>query len=312
MQNLKLSLSTLTLAGLASLPLAAQQPSPRPSPSSPPQTTPAESSAGSQSTPAQSGSASSNATPVQSTANSPEASNIQLRPVAGELEKKLDAKKAKAGDPVVLKTTEEATIASGVVIPRGSKIIGHVVDAAPTSKASANSKVTLQFDQAQLKGGLKLAIRTVLQSVAPPSGSASDAVGPMASASMSAPAGGSAVTSSPGMSSGSATAPSAQPNATQSAAAQPNATAQAGMAPATNASAGNSAPAAGTVVARQGNVNIMTTAIPGVLIGANSEGKPFSNAAGVLLGARQNVHLDGGTHMVLAVADVGARPTNAR
>jgi hypothetical protein len=304
MQSLKLYFSAVTLAALASLPLAAQQPSQTPSPSSPSQTTPAQPSAGSQSTPAQSGSGSATASPVQSTSNSPEASNMQLRRVTGELEKKLDAKKAKAGDPIVLKTTEEATIGNGVVIPKGSKILGHVVDAAPTGKESPNSKVTLQFDQAQLKGGQTLAILTVLQSVAPASGAES--------APMAAPAGGSAATASPGASSGSPAAPSAQPNSPQSAAAQPNAAAQPGMAQGGNASAGNTAPAAGTVVARQGNVSIMTTAIPGVLIGATANGKPFSNAAGVLLGARQNVQLDGGTHMVLAVADAGTKPTNAR
>jgi len=79
-----------------------------------------------------------------------------------------------------------------------------------------------------------------------------------------------------------------------------------------NASARNSAPAPGTVVARQGNLAIQTTAIPGVLIGANANGKPFSNASGVFLGARQNVRLDGGTQIVLAVADAGTRASNAR
>jgi hypothetical protein len=35
-----------------------------------------------------------------------------------------------------------------------------------------------------------------------------------------------------------------------------------------------------------------------------ASGQPFSNAAGALLGVRQNVHLDGGTQVVLAIADV--------
>jgi hypothetical protein len=282
MRNLKLYLSAVALVALANLSLAAQQPSQSPSPSGPSQSALVTPDPASQTAPTQPASA--NAAPVQSTANSPEASNAQLRPVEGELEKKLDAKHARPGDPVVLKTTDKATIANGVIIPKGSKIVGHVVEAAAAGKGNANSKVTLQFDRAKLKGGQTLAIRTVLQSLVPEPSSAiaQDSAGQSGGAPMAAPAGGS------------------------------DATAQAGMAHGINASAGNSAAVAGTVVARQGNVSIMTTAIPGVLIGASADGKPFSNAAGVLLGARQNVRLVGGTHIVLAVADAGAKPTNSR
>jgi hypothetical protein len=302
MRHVKLYLSAVALAGLASVALAAQQGSGRPSPSSASQATPAIADPAPRSVTAQP--ASSKATPVQSTANSPEASNSQLRPVEGELEKTLDAKHAKAGDPVVLKTTDKAAIADGVIIPKGSKILGHVVDAAPAGKGSANSKVTLQFDRAQLKGGQTLVIRTVLQSVAPASGfgTAGEQVEPIGGAPMAGPAAGSAAATSSGMMGGSAATSSAQPDAT----------AQADAAHGAKASAGNSAPAVGTVVAHQGTVSIFTTAIPGVLIAANADGKPLSNSAGVLLGARQNVQLDSGTRVVLAVADAGTKPTNAR
>jgi hypothetical protein len=58
----------------------------------------------------------------------------------------------------------------------------------------------------------------------------------------------------------------------------------------------------GTVVAKNGNVAIRTTAIPGVLLAANLNGQPFSNASGALLSSQQNVHLDGGTVLTLAIA----------
>ena len=69
-------------------------------------------------------------------------------------------------------------------------------------------------------------------------------------------------------------------------------------------------PAAGTVVAHQGNIDIKTTGIPGVLIAANSNGQPFANASGALLGAKQNVHLDGGTQFTLAIADANTHASN--
>jgi hypothetical protein len=56
------------------------------------------------------------------------------------------------------------------------------------------------------------------------------------------------------------------------------------------------------VIATKGNIAIRTTSIPGVLLVGSINGQPFSNAAGALLGAKQDVHLDGGTVMVVAIA----------
>jgi hypothetical protein len=64
------------------------------------------------------------------------------------------------------------------------------------------------------------------------------------------------------------------------------------------------------VVTQQGDVTVKTTALPGVLIAANANGQPFSNASGALLGAQKNVRLDGGTQVVLAVAN--AAPNGRR
>jgi len=63
----------------------------------------------------------------------------------------------------------------------------------------------------------------------------------------------------------------------------------------------------GTVIARNGNVAIRTTAIPGVLLANNADGQPFANAAGALLGAKKDVQLDSGTHVVVAITDAGAK-----
>lgn len=295
MQSIKTLVPVLALAGLVSVSLIAPQPAmaqqlaPSPQPSAQPQDD-----------------SKSEAVPAPSTANSPEATNAQLRPVTGELEKKLDTKNAKAGDPVVVKTTENATTADGVMIPKGSRIIGHVTDVQPHDKTNANARLTLQFDQAQLKGGQTLPIKTVLQSVAP----AEMNVHPTDTMN-SQP---SAPTAAPGGTAGGAPAPSSSGSRTSSAPAggSPSTSSTAGSAPAmtseTQDQAATAAPKTGTVVARQGNVAIMTTAVPGVLLATNANGQPFSNASGALLGAKQNVHLDGGTEFVLAVADVAPKP----
>jgi hypothetical protein len=232
------------------------------------------------------------AVPVASTANTPEVTNLQLRPVTGELVSKLDSKNAKSGDSVVLKTTEKATTADGVVIPKGSKIIGHVTEAQAKGQSGDNSRLTLQFDQAEIKGGQNLPIRSVIQSVAPASGDI-PAGGDASMASSPAMGGAPGAGASSGASMGSHGPSSPTPSTTTGAPA---------MASDGSSTQNNGAPAVGTVVAHNGNVDIRTTAIPGVLIAGNSNGQPFANASGALLGAKQNVHLDGGTQMVVAIA----------
>jgi hypothetical protein len=285
------SIRILALAAFASLPLLAQQPSPSPqtptgsSPqANPPQQTNPEPGASEGSNP--------RATPVPSTANSPELSTPELRPVTGELENKLDTKDAKAGDAVVVKTTSTATTASGVEIPKGSELKGHIIDVAAKGQGGENSRVTIQFDQAQLKNGQNLPIRSVIQSVAPPGtpAQADAAGGPPATTASSggvSAGGAAATTGTPPSPAGSTPSAASGPGSSQPAA---GATAQAGA-----------EPAPGTVVATRGNLAIKTTYIPGVLLIGDVNGRPFSNASGALLGAKQDVHLDGGTVMVVAI-----------
>ena len=240
------------------------------------------------------------AVPVASTANSPEAENNQLRPVNGELVGKLDSKSAKTGDSVVIKTTQEATTASGTVIPKGSKIVGHVTDVQAHEKGNDNGKVTIQFDQAQLKDGQNLAIKSVIQSVGSPQpqGVAGqvDAFGTGAPGAMGGPGAGAPATATGNMSAGA-----------QSNTAQAQGPPQGSTAAVTPGAAPSGPQPAGTVISQQGNVAIRTTDVPGVLLASNTNGQPFSNASGALLGARQNVKLDGGTKMVLAVEDVSGK-----
>ena len=216
---------------------------------------------------------------------------LQLSNVTGELTGKLDSKTAKAGDSVVLKTTENATMADGTVIPKGSKIMGHITEAQPFVANSDNGRLTLQFDQAEIKGGQTVPIKSALQTVSP-------AGAPIADADSGMPASGGG---SPMPSGGSSPTPTAGSNgsvartAPASPSASPNMSSPSG-------DAQPAGPAPGTTVARNGNVVIKTTSVPGVLVASSLNGQPFSNASGALLSARQDVRLDGGTKMVLALA----------
>ncbi|HEY1984838.1 MAG TPA: hypothetical protein VGG85_05490 [Terracidiphilus sp.] len=277
---MKITIHVVALATFSSLPLLAQQAASDPAPSE---------SIAQIAIPAQEASsnnfqdATAKAVPVPSTANSPEVGNAQLRPVPGELVSQIDTRNAKTGDPIVIRTTEKATTASGIEIPRGSRIVGHITDVQPKGKSSDNARMTIQFDQAELKGGQNLPIRSVIQSLAPAGSSGGmDGMGTN-SASAVSPTSGSTAANRGAVTSGATATPADGPSGTSGAGSQ----------------SGSTLP--GTIVARNGSIAVRTTSIPGVLLAGNVNGQPFSNAAGALLGAKQNVHLDGGTMMVLAI-----------
>jgi hypothetical protein len=292
----------LATAALCTLPIAAQQPdTPQPQQPQPQQPQPQQPQPDTQPAPAQQPQQQDQAAPPPAAAQAA----APLSPISTELTGKIDSKTAKAGDSVVLKTTSNATMPDGTVIPKGSKIVGHVTEAQAHSGDSANGRVTLQFDQAQLKTGQSLPILSALQSVAPAGGSADSGGGaaPMSGGSAPSTAGsGSGTSGGSGAASGGGSGSTAS-RPTQSAPSP-------GMA-SSGGDAQGGAPAPGTTVAQNGNVVIRTTSVPGVLVACSANGRPFSNASGALMSAQQDVHLDGGTKVMLEIAS-SSGPGNSR
>ena len=282
---------------LASFPLVAQMPgsenpqqsNPAAQPSNPPTTVPPAAQPDQPgntpaATPEQSGAPTNPATAAESSATpataAAEAGSADMRPVKGELVSKLDTKTAKTGDDVVVETKAAVKTADGTEIPKGSKLMGHIV-AVKASTDGDNSQIALQFDHAELAGGQSLPIQTQIRSIGPAEGasSASDQGAPSES-SMSRP--------SPGGTAGG------------------NGAGTPGAAPGAEANAASSgALTAGTVVARNGKIAIEATSIPGVLLANNEPGEQdprLAQASSILLGARKDVQLDSGTPVELNVA----------
>jgi hypothetical protein len=237
-------------------------------------------------TPQSPGSPASVQVPTTSSPDTPQsASSVDLKPVRTELQGKLDSKSAKSGDPVVVKTTESVKATDGTEIPKGSRLLGHVIQVRPHSEASPNSAVAVNFDQVQMKNGQTLPIHSVIQSVDPPAGSQSGASDTMAAERTGPAAGGGASAGGSRASTGStAPTPSAPMPST------------AGGSSSTPVSAGTST--AGRVVAGSGPNAIRTTDIPNIYLASDAAG-PVS---GTLYSAKTDVHLDGGTALVLAIA----------
>jgi hypothetical protein len=67
--------------------------------------------------------------------------------IAAQLENTLDAKRAKPGDRVVLKTLQAVKQNGKVVAPKGAQLIGHVTDVQKQSKANAESSIGVVVDR---------------------------------------------------------------------------------------------------------------------------------------------------------------------
>lgn len=221
---------------------------------------------------------------------------VELSPVNGELVDKLDTKTAKAGDSVVIKTNSNVKTADGTEIPKGSKLMGRITQVKPSGEGNENSQVALQIDRAELKGGQSVAIHSEIQSICA-SGSDSTTGAPDTTAATPSGTSGPATAAPGGNMNGSSSATASSP-ATQ----QPQTSS-------TSPAANPAMPAPGTIVARTGNIAIRTTSIPGVLLANNEPGQQdprMAQSSGILLGAKRDVHLDGGTKVVVGVAAAAA------
>src|SRR5712664_805277 len=87
----------------------------------------------------------------------------------------IDSKKCKPGDPVNAHTTEAAKSEGKTVIPKGSKLVGHVTQASARGKGQSESSLGIVFDKAILKNGQEIPWNAGIQALASAQSSASAA-----------------------------------------------------------------------------------------------------------------------------------------
>jgi hypothetical protein len=90
--------------------------------------------------------------------------------VPTELMGKIDTKKASVGQAITTIVSHPVTLADGTELPKGTKVMGHVVQVKAHSKEDPGSVLGLAFDSAVIKGGKTIALRTAIRNVAPPAG----------------------------------------------------------------------------------------------------------------------------------------------
>jgi hypothetical protein len=134
-----------------------------------------------QSNPGQSNSGQSN--PSQSNPGAP-TGEPRIAPgsvIPVQLTKTIDAKKLKTGDEIEAKITQDLKSGKGdVVLPKDTKVMGHVTEAQARNKEQKESEVGIAFDHAVMKNGGDMKLPMSIQAIiAPPSSNAgnSDAGG---------------------------------------------------------------------------------------------------------------------------------------
>ncbi len=146
-------------------PTTSQEPpaSTLPQTTTPPQTSIPQTATPPSSAPAQSGTATQSATNEQNAAHISPGSIIPVR-----LAKTVDAKKAKQGDEVVATVPGDLKSTTGqIVVPKDTKIIGHVTEAQKRSKEQKESQLGIAFNQMTMNGQqvqLPLSIQAIVAS----------------------------------------------------------------------------------------------------------------------------------------------------
>ncbi|MCU1315987.1 MAG: hypothetical protein JWN63_1309 [Candidatus Acidoferrum typicum] len=214
----------------------------------------------------------------------------------------IDSQKCKPGDPVNAHSMEAVKSEGKTVIPKGSKLVGHVTQASARGKGESESSLGMVFDKAILKNGQEIPLNVGIQAIASAQSSASAAASDMdAMGGMGASAAGSGMAGGRSALGGVAsTAGGAAGTVTNTAA---NVGGVAGGTVNSAANAGGSI--AGTSKGAVGGLNgagQLTTNSQGVfgLNGLNLSAAASNATQGaVLTSAGKNVHLDSGTRMLL-------------
>jgi len=219
-----------------------------------------------------------------------------------ELSSPIDTKKCKPGDAVTAHTTEAAKSEGKTVIPKGSKLVGHVTQASARAKGESESSLGIVFDKAILKNGQEIPLNVAIQALASAQSGAS-----AAGADLDAFGGAGASAAGSGGGGG------------RGALGGVTSTAGGAVGAVTNTAANVGGVAGGTVNSAANAGGSVAGASKGAVGGLNAAGQLTSNSQGVfgmnglnlnaaasnatqgslITSAGKNVHLDSGTRMLL-------------
>ncbi len=218
--------------------------------------------------------------------------------IEAALSSPVDARKNKEGDQVVARTTQAVKSDGQVVIPKGSRLVGHVTQAKAKAKGESQSALGIVFDRAVLKNGQEVPLHVVIQALAAAEASAST---PLGAADTMGTAGGSGRAGS----SGGGAVGGVGSTVGSTAGAVTSTAGAVGNTAATTVGATANTAASTTGAAGRGAAAALTSSSTGVIglqgLALNSEVSSATQGS-LIVSSTKNVHLDSGTRMVLRVA----------
>jgi len=214
--------------------------------------------------------------------------------IQAQLTAALDAKKNKEGDRVAARTTEAVKQDGQVVLPKGTRLLGHVTEAKARAKGQTESALGIAFDRAILKNGQEMPLNVVVQAVAAAQSAAS--VGPVETETIGQAGG---MASSQGGGSGGGLLSTAGSTVSGAASTVTSTTGVVGGA--VGATANTATSATGSLAGR--NVaSALTSSSTGVIglqgLTLNSEAANATQGS-LITCSTKNVHLDSGTRLLL-------------
>jgi hypothetical protein len=221
--------------------------------------------------------------PPSAPASAPAAAPARIAPgsvIPVSLIKTIDAKKARTGDEIVARVTQDMKTPGGeVLVPKDTKVMGHVTEAQPRNKEQKESQVGIAFDRAVMKDGSAMQMPMSIQAIIGEQNNNQN---------------------NPGGGNSDATAPSGSPSAAPASGARPG---MAGSAPAPTSSAGGNDMPSNAQTGKNSRPPI-TAQTEGVVGISNLTLTPTAtNAAegSVVSSDKNNVKLESGTLMLLRV-----------
>ena len=221
--------------------------------------------------------------PQPSETTGSEASLAGVMVINAELNSSVDSKKAKPGEQITAHITETVKSTDGrTILPKGTKLIGHITKASARSNDQGEAMLAIQFDKAVMKDKQEVPLNNVvIQAVAAPA---------QQSAAYSSDIGRATAP-------GSTSAPSNNPSMSGSRGARPEGTPTPQTYPSGGSNGGDAngsgeSNSAGPLPANAHGVY----GFEGLRLSANANGEGT-----VLTSSAKNVHLDGGTRLLLMV-----------
>jgi len=204
------------------------------------------------------------------------------------LNSSIDSKKAKPGEQITAHTVEAVKSADGrTILPKGTKLVGHVTKASARSNAQGESVLAIQFDKATLKGGQEVPLNNVvIQAIAAPGRETSN-YGGYDTQPATAPG---SPSNNPSMSGSRGARPEGTPTTQPYPSTNPNRTTPDSANP--NGSPGGETNNSGPLPANARGVY----GLEGLRLSASSSGEGT-----VLTSSDKNIRLDGGTRLLLTV-----------